>query len=237
VKLMPLLVIALGLLEPALAADAGDIEYEIVDGKIVVFGHTLVPRKTLPDFAGCKECESTLYMRFVFSPDNRRILIVSDILRENFDAWVFDTQSGAVPVRIADERRGTHAGRPVWHSDNVIELPFAGMGYSTSIFIEVSNPSDAREIDGPLLYDADRDVYVNYEYNFDKKEHQVEVGTLFTDHREVERFPIALDIEYRSDSRHMIESVEIDGPNLIVTYNTTASGMVRDVFKPKVLEQ
>ncbi len=51
----------------------------------------------------------------------------------------------------------------------------------------------------------------------------------------IDRFPIALDNEYLSESRFMIESVEIDGTSLVVTYDTTARGKVREVFYPRVL--
>jgi hypothetical protein len=33
----------------------------------------------------------------------------------------------------------------------------------------------------------------------------------------------------------MIEAVEIEGANLIVTYKTRAKGLVREVFSPRVL--
>ena len=88
-----------------------------------------------------------------------------------------------------------------------------------------------------MLYDADLDVYVRYVYDFDTGTDQIEVGTAFSTDRTVERFPIALDNEYLSESRFMIESADIDGTNLVVTYDTTARGNVRDVFNPGVLAE
>ncbi len=236
-KFTPMLVIWLGFLGAAFPADSDDIEYMIVDGTIVVFGHTLVPRETLPEIEVCEECESIHSVGFVRSPDERRVLIISDVHLANFDAWVFDTQSNTAPTRVADKRRGRHLSRSEWHANDKIELFFGGMGYSTSLFIDIARPNDAREIDDPLLYDADLDVYVRYVYDFDTGTDQIEVGTAFSTDRTVERFPIALDNEYLSESRFMIESADIDGTNLVVTYDTTARGKVRDVFNPGVLAE
>lgn len=234
-KFTPMLVIWLGLLGTAFPADSDDIEYMIVDGTIVVFGHTLVPRETLPEIEVCEECVSMHSVGFVRSPDERRILIISDVHLANFDAWVFDTQSNAAPTRVADKRRGRHLSRSEWHANDRIELFFGGMGYSRSLFIDVAKPADARVIDDPLLYDADRDVYVRYVYDSSTGTDQIEIGSVFSADRGAERFPIALDNEYQSESRFMIESADIDGTNLVVTYDTTARGEVRDVFNPSVL--
>ena len=56
-------------------------------------------------------------------------------------------------------------------------------------------------------------------------------------HRAARRsdFPIALDVEYRSDAIHQFESVGIDGPNVVVTYDTKTRGRVRERFSPRVL--
>ena len=234
-KIIQLLMIVLGLFGTVFPANSQDIEYKVVDGKIVVFGHTLVPREMLPENEVCEECESIHSVGFVRSPDERRVLIISDVHLANFDAWVFDTQSNAAPIRVADKRRGRHHSQSEWHANDRIELFFGGMGYSRSLFIDVAKPADARVIDDPLLYDTDRDVYVRYVYDSDTGTDQIEIGGVFSADRTVERFPIALDNEYQSDSRFMIESAEIDGKDLIVTYNTTAKGEVRDVFNPSVL--
>ncbi len=234
-KLIPIITISLGILGTAFGAESDGVEYEIVGGKLVVFGHELVPHQALPDFGSCEECQSFHSVDLVRSPDIRRVLIISDVHLANFDAWVFDTQSDSVPVRIAKERRGRHLTRSEWHSNIRIELSFAGMGYSTSIFIDVSRPDDSKIINDPLLYDAERDCSVRYVHDADTGTDLIEIGTVFAGDSAVERFPVALDNEFLSDSLYMFEKVEIDGPNLIVTYKTSERGMVRDVFQPKLL--
>ena len=50
------------------AADASDgVEYELVDGTIVVFGHTLTPAQPLPDGIECEECGSFHSVSFLRS--------------------------------------------------------------------------------------------------------------------------------------------------------------------------
>ncbi|MDJ0911519.1 MAG: hypothetical protein QNI99_20205 [Woeseiaceae bacterium] len=213
------------------------IEYEIVDGKLEVFGYELTPLEPLPDFESCEECDYAELVDLVPSPDQRYVLIVVDVRFTSFDAWLFDRQSGSAPTRIASGRRGRHLIRSEWHGDRRIEMTFAGMGYAASIFVDSESPGDAREVKDLLHYDADRDCFVGYRYDWDSSTHLIEVGTVFADHSVVETFPIALDNEYLSDSIRMFESVEIGGTDLIVTYQTTQSGLVRDVFQPALLRE
>ena len=227
--------ILLGLCGAASPAVPDDFRYEIVDGAIVVFGHTLVPGDPLPEAGECDDCGPFHSVNFVRSPNERWILITSDVHLANFDAWIFDTQSKAAPNHIADKRRGRHFTGTEWHSDYRLELSFGGMGYSTSLFFDAANPNGAKKIDDLLLYDAERDVYVRYLHDFETWKHQIEVGPVFFVDGEIERFPIALDNEFLSESRLMIESVEIDGTSLVVTYDTTARGKVREVFYSRVL--
>ena len=229
------LIISLTLFASTFAAGSDITEYEVVDGHIVVFGHTLVPREPLPDFRGCEECESAHSVEILQSPDMRHVLIISDVHLANFDWWVFDTQSQVSPVRIADTRRGRHHLRSEWHGNERIELFFGGMGYTVSLFVDVSNPEGATEVGDPLLYNADRDIYVRYVYNGDTGTNHVEIGAVFSGDGAIERFPITLDNEYLSDARFMIESAKIDGAELTVTYRTTSRGQVRDVFTPRIL--
>jgi hypothetical protein len=225
----------LGLSWAASAAEQGDVQYDIVGGEIIVFGHTLTPAEPLPETLKCDDCDATHSVGFVRSPDERWILIISEVHLANFNAWLFDTRSKGAPHRIADKRRGRHFTGVEWHSGERFELAFGGMGYSTSLLFDATRPGDARKFTDLLLYDVERDVYVRYLHDFDKGTDNVEIGNVFSADGIAERFPIMLDNEYLSESRFMIESVEIDGTSLVVTYDTRARGKVREVFDPRVL--
>jgi hypothetical protein len=214
-----------------------DFGYEILDGAIVVFGHSLVPAEPLPVVEKCDDCGPFHSVNFVPSPDKRWVLITSDVHLANFDAWIFDTRSKNKPLRVADKRRGRHFAGAEWHSNQRLELTFGGMGYSVSLLFDAVSSVDAKIIGDLLLYDAERDVYVRYVRNFEVGTDQVEVGQAFTVDGAIDRFTIALDNEFLSKSRFMIESVEIDAANLFVTYETTAKGKVREVFKPQALDR
>ncbi len=227
--------ILLGLCGAASSAVPDDFRYEIVDGAIVVFGHTLVPGDPLPKAGECDDCGPFHSVNFVRSPAERWVLIISDVHLANFDAWIFDTKSKAAPKRITDKRRGRHFTGAEWHSDYRLELSFGGMGYSTSLLFDAESSNGAKVIGDLLLYDAERDVYVRYLHDSETWTKIIEVGPVFSDVGAIDRFPIALDNEYLSESRFMIKSVQIDDTSLVVTYDTTARGKVRDVFFPQVL--
>ncbi len=214
-----------------------NIDFEIVDGRLAVFGYELDPTGPLPEFESCLECDYAELVDLVPSPDQRYVLIALDVRFTNFDAWVFDRQSGSAPERIASERGGRHHVRSEWHGDGRIELAFAGMGYAKSLFFDLASPGEAREVDNLLLYDADRDCFVRYRYDWDAGSHVIDVGTVFAEDSAVESFPVALDNEYHSDSLYMFESVDVNETDLIVTYKTTQRGLVRDVFQPALLRE
>lgn len=209
--------------------------YRIIDGAIVALGYTLAPADPLPDAASCDDCGPNHSVSIGASPDGRWILITSDVRLANFDAWVVDTRSLDAPVRIADRRRGRHFAGAEWLSDHTLELSFGGMGYSTSLLFDAAGWSDPEEISHLLLFEPDRNVYVRYLHDPETAKDQIEVGHAFSEDAKVERFTIALDNERLSESRFMIDSVEIDSSILIVTYDTTARGRVRDFFHPQAL--
>ena len=236
-RMIAVLLTLLGFFAATNAGAADDIEYRLVDGAIVVFGHTLTPAEPLPDNIKCEECGAFHSVSLVQSPDKRWVLIISDVRLQNFDAWVFDTQSKSAPRRITDTRRGRHFTGVEWHSDDRLELSFGGMGYTTSLLFDAARAGGPKVIDNLLLYDGNRDVYVRYLYDSETSTDRVEVGRVFSVDEAIERFDIALDNKYVSNSRFMIQSVQIDGANLLVTYDTTARGKVRDVFEPRALDR
>ena len=220
---------------PVAATETPAPEYEIVNGAIVAFGHRLVPREPLPEASECDDCGPFHSVGFNHSPDGRWILIVSTVHLAGNDVWLYDTRTEAMPIHVVDKRRGRHFLGAEWHSGRVFEVSWGGMGYMTSLMFDVENPGDPRELDDLLLYDAGRDVYVRYLHDFETATDAIEIGPVLSFAGETERFPIALDNEYLSNSRFMIEAVEIDGTSLIVTYNTTAQGLVREEFSPRFL--
>lgn len=92
--------ILLGLCGAASSAVPDDFRYEIVDGAIVVFGHTLIPGDPLPKAGECDDCGPFHWVNLVRSPAERWVLIISDVHLANFDAWIFDTKSKAAPSRF-----------------------------------------------------------------------------------------------------------------------------------------
>ncbi len=220
---------------PLAAAEPPAPEYEIVNGAIVAFGHRLVPREPLPEASACDDCGPFHSVGFNHSPDGRWILIVSDVHLAGNDVWLYDTRTEAMPIHVVDKRRGRHFVGVEWHSGRVFEVSWGGMGYTTSLMFDAENPGDRKELNDLLLYDAGRDVYVQYLHDIATSTDVIEIGPVLSTAGETERFPIALDNEYQSNSRFMIEAVEIDDTILIVTYNTTAKGLVREEFSPQLL--
>jgi hypothetical protein len=213
------------------AGGGGDIDYAVVEGAVLVFGHRLETENPLPGIGNCEGCGAIGFHR---SPDGRWILIVSDVRPTDNDIWLYDTRSGAMPKHLVDKRRGRHL-ETGWLSDRVFEVRWAGMGYSSSLLFDAAGPGAGKALDNLLLYDAARDVYVRFHYDADRSASMVEIGLAFSASVGVERFPVALDNEYLSDWRDQFEGIEIDGAHLVVTYHTKARGPVTDRFAPQTL--
>lgn len=210
---------------------SGDVDYEVVDGAVLVFGHRLETGNRLPETGDCERCGAIAFHR---SPDGRWILIVSDVRFTDNDIWLYDTSTGAMPTHVVDKRRGRHL-ETNWISDRVFGVRWSGMGYSSSLLFDVAGPGTGKALENLLLYDAERDAYVRFHYDAQISASMVEIGPAFSLSAEVERFPIALDNEYLSDWGDRIESVEIDGAHLVVTYKTKTKGPITDRFAPRIL--
>ena len=214
------------------ATGGGDIDYAVVDGAVLVFGHRLETVNPLPEIGDCEGCGAIGFDR---SPDGRWVLIVSDVRFTDNDIWLYDTTTRARPTRVVDARGGRHL-ETGWLSDRVFEVRWSGMGYSNSLLFDVARSGDGVALANLLRYDAARDVYVRFHYDAQLSASMVETGSAFSASAGVERFPVALDNEYLSDWRDQFESIEIDGAHLVVTYHTKARGPVTDRFAPKILE-
>lgn len=214
------------------AGGGGDIDYAVVDGAVLVFGHRLETRNPLPEIGDCEGCGAIGFHR---SPDGRWILIVSDVRFTDNDIWLYDTSTGAMPNHLVGKRQGRHLETD-WLSDRVFEVRWGGMGYSGSLLFDAASPGAGRALANLLLYDAARDVYVRFHYDKHTRANMIEIGAAFSASTWASRYPIVLDNEYPSDSIHQFESVEIDGAHLIVTYKTKAGGPVTKRFTPQILD-
>ncbi len=213
------------------ATETAKPEYEVVDGAVLVFGHRLETENPLPEIGDCEGCGA---IGFHHSPDGRWVLIESDIRFTDADIWLYDTSTGAKPKHVVDRRYGRHL-QTNWLSDHIFEVRWIGMGYSRSLLFDARNPGERKVLGDLLLYDSGRDVYVRYRYDMKKPAFEIEIGSVFSPGGEPERFPIALDIEYLSDAIYQFETVEIDGPTVIVTHRTAAKALVSEEFSPKLL--
>jgi hypothetical protein len=213
------------------ATGGGDVDYEVVDGAVLVFGHRLETSNRLPEIGDCEGCGAIGFHR---SPEGRWILIVSDVRFTDNDIWLYDTSTGAMPTHVVDKRHGRHLETD-WLSSGVFEVRWTGMGYSGSLLFDAAGPSAGKALADPLLYDVARDVYVRFHYDANSSASMVEIGSAFSASAGTERFPIALDNEYLSEWRFQIEGVEIDGADLAVTYKTKVRGLVTDRFSPQIL--
>lgn len=214
------------------ATGNGDVDYEVVDGAVLVFGHRLATGNRLPETGDCERCGAIAFHR---SLDGRWILIVSDVRFTDNDIWLYDTSTGAMPNHVVDKRRGRHL-ETSWLSDRVFEVRWSGMGYSNSLLFDVARSGDGVALANLLFYDSARDVYVRFHYDAQLSASMVETGSAFSASAGVERFAVALDYEYLADWRDQFESIEVDGAHLAVTYKTKARGLVTDRFSPQILE-
>ncbi len=226
--------VVLGLLVSMAASGSANENYQVVDNDIVVLGHALTTAEQLPDLS-CEECAGAHNVTVVRSPGADWVLVVSDVHLSNFDAWILDEHEGSPPIRIAEHRCGRHLSKSQWHGNNIVELTFDGMGLRCTLLTDARNPTEVLGIDGLLHFDADRDVYVRYEWNVSPGAREIEVGPVFGGNGPIERFPIALDNPNVPDSLGEIVSVEIDGSELTVVYDTQARGIVSDTFRPQIL--
>lgn len=213
-------------------AEIEKIEYEVVDGAILVFGYRLETENPLPEIGDCEGCEAIGFQR---SPDGRWILIESDVRLTANDIWLYDTSTGAEPKHVVDKRYGTHLLDTKWYSSRIFEVRWAGQGYGKSLLIDAENPGDGELLADLLLYNAERDIYARFDYELDTDVSMVEIGSAFSRAAGTERIPIPLDLGSRWDWASRIDKVEIDGAHLIVTYDAEARGKVTDRFPARML--
>jgi hypothetical protein len=216
------------LLSVAGDAWAGDIQYEVVGGKLVVFGHVLDPVYPVPG----AEVESRV-IAFHRSPDKKWIVIQSGY-RIEVDLWLYNTETKAKPVRIACQP-GNHT-TVNWHYSDVFEINWGGMGYDTSQLFQVGNPQTGKRVDGMLLYEPRRDVYVSFVID-DSLSSVIEVGRAFNEQKPaLERFKLDLEYEYVSEARFAINDTRIVGNKLAVTHTRMNGDKVESVFSPRILQ-
>lgn len=217
---------------PAGQAETAKIEYEVVDGAVLVFGHRLETRNRLPKIGDCEDCTA---IGFHYSPDGRWILIESDVRFTDNDIWLYDTRTGAMPNHVVDKRHGKHL-ETNWLSDRIFEVRWIGMGYSRSLLFDAENSGSGKALADLMLYDAERDVYVRYQYDKSRSSDMIEIGSVFSAANKAERFPIALDYKYYAEWMFQVESVAIEGSRVVVTHLIKGDKVtVRSEFSPQVL--
>jgi hypothetical protein len=201
---------------------AKGVEYQVIAGKLAVFGHVLDPKYPIPS-----DDEEGRVIAFHPSPNEKWIVIQSGY-RVEVDLWLYNTQTKAKPVRIASQP-GTHT-TVNWHGSQVFEVAWGGMGYSVSELFEVKDLQGGKRINDMLLYDQERDIYVSF--LIDKALGAgIEVGRAFVkETRQPERYKLNLEYTYVSDARFAIDDVAITGKKVVVTHTRANGEKVRESF-------
>lgn len=207
---------------------AKDVEYEVVGGRLAVFGYVLDPIYPIPG----ADVEGRV-IAFHVSPDKKWIVIQSGY-RIEVDLWLYDTESKAKPVRIASQP-GNHT-TVNWHGSEVFEVFWGGMGYGMSQLFRVADPQTGKRIDDMLLYDPRRDVYVSFLID-DSLSSVIEMGKVFSEQKpKSERFKLDLEYTYVSDARFAIDDSKIIGNKVVVTHTKTSGDKVEETFSPRLLQ-
>lgn len=207
---------------------AKEIEYEVVGGKLAVFGYVLDPKYPIPgaDFEG-------RVIAFHLSPDKKWIVIQSGY-RIKVDLWLYNTETKAKPVRIASQP-GNHT-TVNWHGREVFEIFWGGMGYSMSQLFQVGDPQIGKRINDMLLYDQRRSVYVSFLID-DSLSSWIEIGRTFYEQKlKPERFKLNLEYTYLSDARFAINDVKIIGNRIVVTHTKMNGEEVEETFSSRFLQ-
>ncbi len=215
------------------AADEFKVPYEIVKGKVKTLGYVLEPKKALTE-------EHVDFDKFYDkSPDGRWIAIVFCDYDYNVNVWLYDAQSKARPSLI-----DTDAGRHVfirWYGKDVLEVGWGGMGYRMSDLFELNNLRKKTHIDDPIYIDNERKIYVRYYFNYDgpggSVQHHIVVGPAFSTIAKEEHFVVHLDIESLVDGVTSFENIEIKNDTLIVKYKKRDKSLVREEFRPQLLQK
>jgi hypothetical protein len=173
-------------------------------------------------------------MLFYQSPDERWVVIISDVHLTRTDVWLYDSDTTAAPVRVDAKRSGRHVGSE-WHGSSVFEIYRAGMGNRISELFRVDDVARKRVIHDILLYEAEKDIYVRYFFD-DGYKSWVALGRAFSTDRKEEKYPIELDIDYLSDAVFAIEEVKIDGSSLFVTHKKKDGTLVQETFPSDTLK-
>ncbi len=210
-------------------AEEIEVPFKVRHGKIEAFGYILMPKVPLKG-------EDEDFISFDKSPNSRWITIVAGDY-PNIDVWLYDAKSRKAPVRV-----NTTPGRHVfikWHGDEVIEVYWAGMGYQMSDLFKTSEPNRKTHIDDLLYYDKERLVYVRYYFKKkdDKIHFFVSMGRAFAEDSKEEHFVVGLDPTSLVDAVMAFEDVEIIRDKLIITHKRQDSRVIKEEFKPGLLQQ
>ena len=205
------------------------VGYVIAGGALRVFGHALKPDALL-DLSD-PSTEEFILVQIARSPNGRRSVIQflhrTEEQPRSYDYWLHDSATNATPVKFEVEV-GRNAG-VAWRGDDLVEVEWGGMGYTSSAFIRAENLQQRARVDNLLLYDEPRGLYVSFFRD------GVEVGRLFSPETEKERFLLPLEYTSVVDALLTIEDVEIDGSALYVTHRKADGSLDRVRLLPELL--
>ena len=207
---------------------AEEIEYDVLDGKLTVFGYMLDPKYPIPG----ADSEDR-FITFRQSP-NKKWIVIQSGYRIKVDLWLYNNETKAKPVRIASQP-GNHTAVN-WYGSKVFEIFWGGMGYSMSQLFQVEDPQIGQQIDDMLLYDYRRDVYVSF-FVDDSYSSGIEIGRAFYEPKlKPERFKLNLEYTYVSDARFAINDVRIIRNRVAVTHTKMNGVKVVETFSARALQ-
>jgi hypothetical protein len=203
------------------------LSYEVIDGRLSVFGHVLTPR--FPVKASDPEEEDDTLVGLIHSPSGRWVIIRTG-RRLELEMWLYDARTQEAPRKILTGG-GSHVSS-YWHGDDAFEIRHAGMGYWKSDFFLSRDFGKTFQVNFLLLFDPGRDIYVSFYID------GVEVGRGFDRAgSHPERFDMDLEYTYASDAAFTIEKVELRDRHLVVSHRKADGTIVQETFTPRHLER
>lgn len=197
-------------------------------GSIAIYGYTLKSSQ----ISNQDICTISTYP----SDDGHWVVIVYELFRSNYVAWLYDSQSNEQPMMITEERMGNHMFVE-WHGNEVFSLIGAGMGYKVNHMYYVGDLTLPRVIKDLLKYYSDIDVYVSL-YT-DRKENSIylEIGRVVHNHEEIERYKLDVPNDAMGFAEAIINSVEIYPNELVISYINSDRQEVIKTIKSKIIQE
>ncbi|MCW8965349.1 MAG: hypothetical protein OQK82_01480 [Candidatus Pacearchaeota archaeon] len=209
-------------------ANENAYKYKVTGNSLELFGHKLKTNH-LPNNQGDH------YVEFSESPDNYNLVILSYLhLQGKYNAWLYNKITKEKPTEI----NALHAGRHPqlkWHSNEVFEIAWAGMGYYTAAIYNISDIDNGIIVNDPVIIDPKNNIYVSYIE--DPLETGLVVNNIFNAQSKGEIFifelPEAMSVIDRYES---ISEVFVKDGKLVIKYNQDGN-INEHVFYPTLLNK